>query len=414
MRSVILNIVRITYILTFTFYGCDTAENIDPKSEDTFLRIFGGEFQDKGIGITALPDNRLAILASTTENVVTTGQEPIKDVVIILTDSSGSNSEVFIMGNPDVNESPSGMVFYEDNLYVGGTTDINGDNDFLLMKFSLSSKSILTYLPIGQADTSEICHDIGIFENTTAGTGIIMVGEIGINDTTQSFDTWLSLNGDSIGALIPSARFDGRSISVAPLDQNYYLVLGEDQSQGLNTQIMKLSRVQYSNGVTGDSKDITGEGEYFKATKVLLVSQNVVLANGYETASGISTGSSGVVISENQTGPNFPEIPGKGFVFLDGLRMITTDIIKSIDGGYLLLGTDPEMKVIKLVKLNLGLDIIEWSEDFGTNGELDEAGSICQFPDGKIFFTASVSYQIGGTNTKIALYKTSADGKLDY
>ena len=34
--------------------------------------------------------------------------------------------------------------------------------------------------------------------------------------------------------------------------------------------------------------------------------------------------------------------------------------------------------------------------------------------DGKIFFTASVSFQIGGTNTKIALYKTTASGQLDY
>ena len=138
------------------------------------------------------------------------------------------------------------------------------------------------------------------------------------------------------------------------------------------------------------------------------------MANGYESPTGLSFASNGVLFSENQTSPNFPGISEKDFVFLEELRMVTTDIIRSIDGGYLLLGTDSESKVIKLVKLNFDLNTIEWSEDFGTNGDLDEAGSLCQFPDGKILFTASVSYQIGGSNTKIALYKTTAEGKLDY
>jgi hypothetical protein len=121
-----------------------------------------------------------------------------------------------------------------------------------------------------------------------------------------------------------------------------------------------------------------------------------------------------VVLSENQTSPNFPGSGDGNYVFLADLLMLTTDIIRSVDGGYLLLGTDSEGEVIRLVKLNFNLDTIEWSEEYGTVGELDEAGSICQFPDGKIFFTASVSFQIGGTNTKIAFYKTTADGQLDY
>jgi hypothetical protein len=408
------NILAILFILILFITGCDTADNISPRSTDTFIRLFGGEFQDKGISISTLPDNRIAILASTTESAIITGEEPVKDIVIIITDSNGTDVELYTIGNPGFNESPSGMVFYEDNLYIGGTTDINGDNDFLFLRFSLSTTSLISYIPIGQSDTSEVCYDIGLFENTTAGTGVVMVGEIGINDTTRSFDTWVSLDGDSIGSLIPSARYDGRSKSVVPFDQNFYLTLGEDQSSGLNTQIIKLSRVQYSNGVTGDSKDMTAANGFYNATKLLLVNQNIVLSNGYESPDGFLNSSNGVVLSENQTSPNFPEIPGKGFVFLDTLQMVTTDIIRAIDGGYLMLGTDSEGKLIKLVKLNFDLDAVEWSEVFGTNGELDEAGSICQFPDGKIFFTASVSYQIGGTNTKIALYKTTADGKLDY
>lgn len=413
-----MNIKIYRYFLWFMTFatllgGCDTTDNISPRTTETFIRLYGGEFQDKGVAINILPNNRIAILASTSEKPVTTGEEPIKDAVIILTDSSGSAAELYVLGNPDVNETPAGMVYYEGNLYVGGTTDINGDNDFLFMKFSLNTTALVTYKPIGYADTSEICHDIALFENTTAGTGLILAGEIGINDTTQSFDTWINLDGDSLGSLIPSTRYDGRSRSVVPYNQSYYLTLGEDQSQAADNQAIKLSRVQYSNGVTGDSKTITPDGGFFKATKLLLVNQNILLANGYESSSGIGNRSAGVILSENQTSPNFPGIQGKDFVFLDTIRMRTTDIIRAVDGGYLMLGTDTERNIIKVVKLNFELNMVEWSELYGTIGELEEAGSICQFPDGKILFSATVSYQIGGSNTKIALFKTTADGKLD-
>jgi len=398
----------------FLFHGCDTQESVSPRNTKTFIRLFGGEFQDKGVGISILPDNRIAILASTSEKAIITGEDPVKDIVIILTDSSGTSAELYAIGNQDVNETPSGMVYYNGDLYIGGTTDINGDNDFLFLRFSVNSGSVESYIPIGYPDTSEICYDIGLFENTTAGTGIVLVGEIGINDTTQCFDTWVSLDGDSIGSLIPSARYDGRSKSVVPFNQSYYLTLGEDQSQGLNTQTIKLSRVQYSNGVTGDSKDISPANDFYHATKLLLVNQNIAMVSGYESPLGMTNMSDGVVLSENQTSPNFPGIPGKDYVFLDTLKMVATDIIRSIDGGYLLLGTDTDRKLIKVVKLNFDLNVVEWSEVYGTNGELEEAGSICQFPDGKILFTATVSFQIGGSNTKIALFKTTVDGKLDY
>jgi hypothetical protein len=408
------NIFNLFVGILFFYYGCDSPDSIAPRNTETFIRLFGGEFQDKGIGITILPDNRIAILASTTEKVVVPGENTAKDVVIILTDSSGTSAELYTIGNPDINEAPSGMVYYDGNLYIGGTTDINGDNDFLFLKFNLISTSVVSYIPIGYADTSEVCYDIGLFENTSAGTGLVMVGEIGINDTTQSFDTWISLDGDSIGSLIPSARYDGRSKSVVPFDQNYYLTLGEDQSQGISTQTIKLSRVQYSNGVTGDSKDISPTNDFYNATKLLLVNQNIVIVNGYESPTGIPEMSDGVVLSENQSSPNFPGISGKDYVFLDSLKIVTTDIIRSIDGGYLMLGTDTDRKLIKLVKINFDLNVVEWSEVYGTNGELEEAGSVCQFPDGKILFTATVSFQLGGSNTKIALFKTTADGKLDY
>ena len=413
-----MKINRYQYYLWLSLYilllgGCDTSDNISPKTTETFIRLYGGEFQDKGIGMSILPDNRIAILASTAEEPVVSGEESVNDVVIILTDSAGVNAELYVIGNPDVNEIPSGMAYYDGYLYVGGTTDIHGDNDFLFVKFSLNTTSLISYIPIGFTDTSEICHDIALFENTSAGTGLLLVGEIGINDTTQSFDTWVSLDGDSIGSLIPSARYDGRSKSVVPFNQSYYLTLGEDQSQSADNQVIKLSRVQYSNGVTGDSKDITPEGGLFEATKLLLVNQNIILVNGYASSQGAGNPSVGVILSENQTSPNFPGISGKDFVFIDTIRMKTTDIIRATDGGYLMLGTDTDRNLIKVVKLNFELNTVEWSEVYGTNGELEETGSICQFPDGKILFSATVSYQVGGTNTKIALFKTTSDGKLD-
>jgi hypothetical protein len=411
------NIYTVIYILItlLAMYGCDTADNISPRNTETFIRLFGGEFKDEGVGITALEDNRIAILASTTETAVVTGQEPNKDIVIILTDSSGTEAEVYTIGNSGVDETPSGMVYYNGDLYVGGTTNINGDNDFLYLRFSLGSASVTDYRSIGQRDTSEACFDIALAENTSVSTAplVVLAGEIGINDTTQSFDTWISLDGDSVGSLIPSARYDGRTKSIVPFDRNYYLSLGEDQSLGLNTQNIKLSRVQYTNGVTGDSKDITPSDGFYNATRLLLVNQNIVLTNGYRSTLGQINDSDGVVFSENQTSPNFPGNGDKNFVFLESLQMVTTDIIRANDGGYLLLGTDSEGKIIRLVKLNFNLDTIEWSEEYGTTGELDKSGSICQFPDGKIFFTASVSFQIGGTNTKIALYKTDVNGQLD-
>ncbi len=414
MKNRFNNIFIYLIFLIFSSLGCDTSDNISPRNTETFIRLFGGEYQDKGVDITALPDNRIAILASTTETTVIAGEESDRDIVIILTDSSGTSAELYAIGNEGYDESPSGMVYYNGDLYVGGTTNINGDNDFLFLRFSLGSKSVTSYTPIGQRDTSEVCYDIAFFENTTAGDGVILVGEIGINDTTQSYDTWVSFDGDSIGSLIPSARYDGRTKSVVSFDRNYYLTLGEDQSLGLNTQNIKLSRVQYSNGEAGDSRDITSSEGFFHATKLLVVNQNIVLSNGYQSMEGFANDSQGVLLSENQTSPNFPGSGDGNYVFLDDLLMLTTDIIRSVDGGYLLLGTDSERKVIRLVKLNFNLDTIEWSEEYGTNGELDEAGSVCQFPDGKIFFTASVSFQIGGTNTKIALYKTTANGQLDH
>ena len=414
MKNRYNNIFIYLTFLIFSSLGCDTSDNISPRNTETFIRLFGGEYQDKGVGITALPDNRIAILASTTETTVIAGEESDRDIVIILTDSSGTTAELYAIGNEGYDESPSGMVYYNGDLYIGGTTNINGDNDFLFLRFSLGSKSVTSYMPIGQRDTSEVCYDIALFENTTVGDGVILVGEIGINDTTQSYDTWVSFDGDSIGSLIPSARYDGRTKSVVSFNQSDYIKLGEDQSLGLNTQNIKLSRVQYSNGVAGDSRDITSSEGFFHATKLLLVNQNIVLSNGYQSMDGFANDSQGVLLSENQTSPNFPGSGDGNYVFLDDLLMLTTDIIRSVDGGYLLLGTDSERKVIRLVKLNFNLDTIEWSEEYGTNGELDEAGSVCQFPDGTIFFTASVSFQIGGTNTKIALYKTTANGQLDH
>jgi len=121
------------FFLGYLFIGCDTSETISPKSTDTFIRLFGGQFQDKGVAIATLPDNRLAILGSTTQSPVITGEDPIKDIVIIVTDTTGTDAELYTLGDVEANESPSGMVYYDGNLYIGGTTDINGDNDFLFL-----------------------------------------------------------------------------------------------------------------------------------------------------------------------------------------------------------------------------------------------------------------------------------------
>ena len=99
------NIFLYLVLLVFLFLGCDTSENISPRNTETFIRLFGGEFQDKGIGITPLPDNQIAILASTTETAVITGEQSDRDIVIILTDSSGMSAEMYAVGNKSIDES---------------------------------------------------------------------------------------------------------------------------------------------------------------------------------------------------------------------------------------------------------------------------------------------------------------------
>jgi len=417
----------ISVLIVFVFSHCDNNESVIPRDEATFIHLYGGEFQDKGIDICALPDGRLAILASTTETPAVIGEEPVRDVVIILTDTAGKSSELYTLGKRTKDESPSSMVYHEGHLYIAGTTDDNnpGDKDFLFMKFSISNGSMTNYLSIGYQGIDETCYDNAVFENVsgennTTISGIIMVGESDSIDFRSSLDIWVTFEGDSIGrnqldGVLPNGRT--KSVLVESGSFQYTFVAEESDSYTPTGQSIIIASNAFSNGRRSRSKKhLTGFNGFNYADKILSVNSNsAYLVDGYNSTSGLSINSDTAGLFKRQNDINFTSI---STIKIDTLDMEVKDIYETIDNGYLLLGTSTNtstnLNTIKLVKFNFNLNEVLWVQNFGTNQEFDDAGSLIQMKDGKIFFTAAVSFQRGESNTKIALYKTTADGKLDF
>ena len=411
----------ISVLVIFVFSHCDNNESVIPRDEATFIHLYGGEFQDKGIDICALPDGRLAILASTTETSAIIGEESDHDIVIILTDTLGKSSELYTLGKRSVDESPSSMVYHEGNLYIAGTTDDLGDNDFLFLKFSLASSSMTSYIPIGDRLVNETCYDNAVLENVsgennTSFSGIIMVGE---SDSVgggyqASYDIWVTFEGDSIGRnQANGVLLNGRTKSVVAEPGNFrYTFIAEEDSASIGQSIVIASNA-FSNGRRSRSKEyLAGFNGFNYADKILSVSsETTYLIDSYNSISGSPNVSDAVGIYTRRNGQNLDPI---STIVIDTLNMVVTDIYRTVENNGLLLGTNSQNSTIKLVKFDFNINEVVWTREFGTNEEFDEAGSVIQLADGKIFFTAAVSFQRGESNTKIALYKTTADGKLDF
>jgi hypothetical protein len=278
------------------------------------------------------------------------------------------------------------------------------------------------YIPIGYQGINETCYDNAVFENVIGEngaeiSGILMVGEsdsIG-NSFQASFDTWVTFDGDSLGRnQLDGVLIGGRTKSVEVESGSFQYTFVAEELNPLNTgQSIVIASNAFSNGRRSRSKKYLTEFDGFNfADKILSVNSNFAyLIDGYNSPSNLSVTSDATGMFKRQNDINFTSL---STIIIDTLNMVVKDIYESIDNGYLLLGTSTDDNTIKLVKFNFNLDEVLWIQNFGTNQEFDEAGSLIQMDDGKIFFTATVSFQRGESNTKIALYKTTPEGKLDF
>lgn len=409
--------LRIIWILgcISLLVACDTSTNVTPRQTETFMKVYGSQFSNLAVDIAELNDGRLVMLGTTTEDFVSDVTTPTRDIMLIITDPDGNNAQYFVTGDPDVDEVPWRLKIGDDNtIYFGGAQNRAGNWGVLLGAFSPPTNEFLWIKGYRNIDSSiRAILDIEIFDNVLIG-----VGYEGSSATQYDFN----LNGDltlfsdiDIGKTAYSANRILFEVS------NYSLVLFQiDNIDGTGRAIEIRKNSPVGSGNYGDFFNGNLDTEFGSLFPVdmLQVNSNANNANIYVLCNIFNNSARGQLVYNIDFEPTNGTYRSHGKSELRGdPDFEASSFIRTNDNGFILMGyrrNSGSEKRIRLKKYtNFSAEPV-WVQDFGSGTEDDLPGNVIETADAKVKFNATVSFDGGATNTKMALYKLTEDGILDY
>lgn len=398
-------------------WSCDNKTTVPDLREKSFIKIYGSDTKNEAVDLVFNePENELIILAKAYES----GGEGSRDIMIIKTDLNGNNSSYFFTFTTGRDEDPVQMVRDGTEIYIAGTLTENGEKDMMLARFSLNTNTFLWVNSYGEPGKIEEALSLDV----QAGE-IVLAGQ-----AQDSIDIDDDQNVDVFG-IVKNVRIidsDGNQILESPrknpgkikdlkrLNANVYHSLSQEidpVTGDVNVQI----DVGLFDGNFGTGYAPQIEGNDFPVDLIRLNTK--VLALGFMGNQAQNpTQSLGVFLmvssydrNNGNLVSNTSELITEPFT---GLNVIPVKMVQVESNQYLILGTgnDNTLRLVKFEETVEGDYNLLWDYPYGTNRPEDRAASVFSDESNDIYFDATIYFQ--GPLTKVALFKTDQNGRLDF
>jgi hypothetical protein len=423
-------------ITLLAFLACDTKDNIPQKNEQTFIKIYGGEYVDRAADLIALDTGGFVILGSTLSAPAgTTGTS--WDIIYFITDKQGNIYKQKVIGDPLVDEEPIRILQDADGFIICGNYLKSGQKTGFLLKISPAGDSLYskTFLPdVTHPDSYEFSDLTGGFDGNSIGlTGITHPGEKFMKTLvyTGNFEEIQSNNIFTKGGNgVNITNYKGIQDPNPPNGTVYLYNLLVNNYTNVNGISIIVSDMGFNDNL------LTPSLLSFDAYPVKLIytpntqsghtNEDLFYVLGYldpVNLTGPYIAKSTVVRSDqNSLDLNMTVKSENKLETASYVNIIPSDMKLTTDGSLILLGTEVETsgnKKIRMLKLTGNFNtngdyVIQKDKSFGTGYKGDNAVRMDILPDGSVVFLSTVDYQLGKTNTKIALYKLTPDLELDF
>ncbi|HLF32941.1 MAG TPA: hypothetical protein VI583_01810 [Cyclobacteriaceae bacterium] len=403
-----------TYFLFFFLLAaaaCDSTDNIEPRYDRSFIKLYGGVYQDEAADFIAFDSGGFAILGSTRPTI----EINTKDIILFITDSRG---DIFVQktyGDTAVDEEAVKIIQIPGYLFLFGYRPSR--NESCVYKINFNGDTIQTKAYPGYKLSDMVLS----FDELIIG----VTGRFGLPGNALMVKNYIDINSLEMSG-IPIEPGEGYKIMRYNSDSAFYRILRSKpiSLQKIEFDVISLTATDKSHYLTNPPFGITDSGIEPIDMWGEPNSFNWYYA-GYSNPqdAGDTIPEGPILISLNDFYNEVKKIyEGRATKTVvlndpDYSHIRPANLIKSPLGGLLLLGTeiteDGESDGIRLLKLTVDFTV-EKSKSFGTGDVGDQAVKVEILPDGSVVFLATVNYQLEVEHTKIALFKLTPDLELDY
>lgn len=411
------SLVTFAYFVVSFSIGCDTPKSLTPAHKESFIKLFGGQYDQQAVDILPLKHGFLLVGNSTS---APESQGSHQDILLIETDLLGNEiwSEFYDIRRQSM-DMAAAMSMKDDYLYIGGTTFTGELGDAFLLTINLTNHQIEQITTYGWAETNEMMGDLVIY-----GDEVLMVGTTNhINQTKYPIGTqpnpldvsdafWLKtdLNGHMLWSEIKRSGFQGRDSvhCVVALENGKFAIAGAtDYSENghsnpdLDILIFQIDEHgnEYAALVYGDeSKDE--------------VSMDITLQNGQLALTGWESQTS----SDESKSVYMMNVPiHLENATIQSFRTVLSGVGNSIsfleNGNILLAGTLKLADHTDMFLAEMTLDgAIQWKNTFGWSGQDFGIQSLSlEEKNDELLILGTTDF---GTNYMMSLVKTDRSGKL--
>jgi hypothetical protein len=396
--------------------SCGTKSTVEPRQDESFIKIYGSDTRNEAVDMVYHESTGEIIILA---RVFETGSSGSSDIMIIKTDANGNNSNYFINNTIGTDENPVQMVLSGSDVYIAGTLVTVGERDMMLARFSLTTNTFLWVNAYGETDKDESAFtlDIQSGEIVLAGSA---VDSIDIDDD-QNLDVIGTVKNVRIidmdgNELIESPRKNpGFVKDIHRFNANVYHSLTQEIDPVTDELNVRIDVGLFDgNFGTGYAPQIPGND--FPVNLIRLDSK--ILALGFigdQIDPQQSLGTFLLVASYDQTNGNiFTNSTKTVFEGFETLNIIPSKMVQVASNQFLILGTanDNSLRLIKFIDTGNEFTIV-WNNVYGNFRPSDEAASVLATENSEYYFNATVYFQ-SDNFTKIALFKTDENGRLDF
>lgn len=390
-------------------YSCDTESNVEPNFENFFIKYYGGEGNQTGVDLIALPDG-YAVLGTNTSS---SGES---SMFLVRTNELGNEQWSIDVGGDMVEANALALDNSGNYILLGTHTNSATDKDVILLR--ISSEGVqLDSTGFGSVGTIEEGNDLTI----TSNGDIILVGSTtnvdttkpGYNATTDLSDIY-SVRLDA--GFIPYTPTNWRRVSGFPgieegatvleKPDGTFLFFGTTDRPPSSNQKDGFNMFLYPAGNDGEALSITTL-QLFGTLSDESGSQMVqTVDGGYVMIGTSSTGQANdIFLARVRSNNDFIS----SSVLNSGRNLSGASIFESTFGGLILLGKELENNTNNLYLARTSVDgSLIWEQSFGGVDD-DQPGRLLENADGSIVFSGTIELE---SQTKMCLIKVNSSGEL--
>ncbi len=423
-------------VIGLGLWACDTAENIRPRNDNFFVKMYDGvrPGNQQGVDIIATADGGL-LIAATGDSLGT------KEMLLIKTDSRGNEEWTYSAANDlgtGVGTEAKSIVGLADGYLVGCTLNNNQVSRSVLLKISFDG----LFLDSALITTDTLA---GVFNNTLAK---VTLGASGILVSGQTDRPIIDINGNTIGGINGYvALYDPVSLEPDPTLQNsitYFGLEGNDYVVGgyeVNDVVNSIGKDSTRYLIFGHSDLGTGGAarkNYYVGFKRDMSSTNeFVHEDVNETEDQVAHhvtrfGDTFVVIGEiAQSGQQIFMVEWKfranAVTGTSDWQSLLNGVVPTADNtagigvalqnenSYIIVGTMEFSEIhseIYLAGVNANFRVESpWPQTFGTNTSTYTAGAVTVLADGSIVVVGTADLE---GNSKVVVIKTGPNGEMTF